>query len=238
MKYYRPWQQIQALTFDLDDTLYDNHPVIMRVESEMAKWLFTQHPVAQQWSIQQWAGLKRELATLQPDLVHDVTRWRQQQIEQGLIHLGYSQPQAEQASYEGMTHAMSLRNQVDVPRETHQVMSILAEKLPLVAITNGNVDVEKIGLADYFKAIYRAGPDGRSKPYSDMFDKAADALSVHPSEILHIGDHLISDVHGANLAGFRSCWINLTGCTIKHRSKSRSLPNIEITQLEQLLNLV
>lgn len=30
MRFYRPLGRISALTFDLDDTLYDNRPVILR----------------------------------------------------------------------------------------------------------------------------------------------------------------------------------------------------------------
>ena len=32
MRFYRPLGRISALTFDLDDTLYDNRPVILRTE--------------------------------------------------------------------------------------------------------------------------------------------------------------------------------------------------------------
>ncbi len=34
MRFYRPLGQISALTFDLDDTLYDNRPVIDRTMHE------------------------------------------------------------------------------------------------------------------------------------------------------------------------------------------------------------
>lgn len=34
LHFYRPLNAIGAFTFDLDDTLYDNHPVIMRTERE------------------------------------------------------------------------------------------------------------------------------------------------------------------------------------------------------------
>lgn len=34
LHFYRPLKAIAAFTFDLDDTLYDNHPVIMRTERE------------------------------------------------------------------------------------------------------------------------------------------------------------------------------------------------------------
>ncbi|HAS8091126.1 TPA: 2-haloalkanoic acid dehalogenase, partial [Vibrio vulnificus] len=47
MKHYRPLQPIAAMTFDLDDTLYDNRPVIERLEREVLAWLATQHPATQ-----------------------------------------------------------------------------------------------------------------------------------------------------------------------------------------------
>ena len=34
MKFYRPLGPIKAITFDLDDTLYDNHPVIRKTTAE------------------------------------------------------------------------------------------------------------------------------------------------------------------------------------------------------------
>lgn len=34
LHFYRPLNAIGAFTFDLDDTLYDNHPVIIRTERE------------------------------------------------------------------------------------------------------------------------------------------------------------------------------------------------------------
>ncbi len=34
MHFYRPLERISAITFDLDDTLYDNRPVIARTEQQ------------------------------------------------------------------------------------------------------------------------------------------------------------------------------------------------------------
>ena len=35
MHFYRQLPVIEAMTFDLDDTLYDNRPVIRRVEAQV-----------------------------------------------------------------------------------------------------------------------------------------------------------------------------------------------------------
>ncbi len=48
MRFYRPLGRISALTFDLDDTLYDNRPVILRTEREALTFVQNYHPGAAQ----------------------------------------------------------------------------------------------------------------------------------------------------------------------------------------------
>ncbi|GAL07766.1 putative FMN hydrolase [Photobacterium aphoticum] len=43
MQVYRPFPAPKAITFDLDDTLYDNRPVIRRAEQAMYDWLASEH---------------------------------------------------------------------------------------------------------------------------------------------------------------------------------------------------
>ena len=51
MRFYRPLGQISALTFDLDDTLYDNRPVIDRTMHESLAFVRSYHPSLSQRSI-------------------------------------------------------------------------------------------------------------------------------------------------------------------------------------------
>lgn len=238
MQIYRRINTIKALSFDLDDTLYDNHPVIRKVESEMATWLHTHHPISANYSLQQWKDIKFHLADANPELKHDVTAWRQQQIEQGLKQLGYDDHKAKLAAENGIKHALWLRNQVDVPLETHQTLQALSKVFPLVAITNGNVNVSKIGLDRYFQLVLKAGPNGRAKPYSDMFNTTAQFLNLPPSQILHVGDHPISDIRGAITSGFASCWINMRSRTVIRERQMCRLPDIEIQDIRDLLKLL
>ncbi|WP_146448116.1 5-amino-6-(5-phospho-D-ribitylamino)uracil phosphatase YigB [Vibrio kanaloae] len=238
MRIYRGLKTIKAMTFDLDDTLYDNWPVIMKVEKEMAQWLNQKHPVSASLSQEEWQGVKQQVAAENPNLKHDVTVWRETQIKVGLLQLGYSQQQAEQAAREGIEHVLWLRNQVDVPQETHRVMTELSQRIPLVAITNGNVDPHQIGLGQYFQRILKAGPDGRAKPYPDMFDKAQRDLACDAENILHVGDHLRTDVYGAKRSGFQACWFNDIGSSLYLSPKARVLPDVEIDQLSDLVRLI
>ena len=238
MHLYRPLTPIAAMTFDLDDTLYDNGPVITRAVNNMWDNLARLHPISQQLNSQQWMEIKTELGETIPMLRHDVTAWRQQFLYTGLMKCGYLPHQAEVATNELMSLFMDDRCRVDMPQETHQVLSELAKKIPLVAITNGNVDFKRIGLADYFKFSLMAGVDGISKPDPALYNKAADLLQIEASQILHVGDHLKTDVAGSIKAGYQACWFNDHQRDIKKEPHASLLPNIEISSLTSLLELV
>lgn len=237
MHIYRRFTTPIALSFDLDDTLYDNQPIIRKVESEMVNWLHQHHPISATMPLSAWQKVKFDLLIHHPSLKHDVTAWRQAQIEQGLIQLGYDDPSAKKAAKEGILHALWLRNQIDIPTSTHQLLATLQEKFPLVAITNGNVDVDKIGLGKYFKLVLKAGPDGRAKPYRDMFLTTISYLNLAPNQILHIGDHLISDVSGAKRCGITTCWVNNAAQDVISQQKLDTLPDMVINDINELLIL-
>lgn len=237
MIFYRPFSTIEAMTFDLDDTLYDNRPIIRRVEQQMVLWLHEQHPTSKTRSLSWWHNTKLQVLAEQPELEHDVTRWRYRQIESGLNTLGYSSAQAMKAAGEAIDEVLRLRSDFSVPQETHRVMSELSKRMPLIAITNGNVDVERIGLGQYFQRVYKAGPDGLSKPNADLFEQAVDLLNLPADKVLHVGDHLRSDVRGANFAGLKSCWINDQSSCLMKAKHATTLPDVEITRLASLLEL-
>ncbi|MBW3698548.1 5-amino-6-(5-phospho-D-ribitylamino)uracil phosphatase YigB [Vibrio sp. T187] len=238
MKFYRSPQPIKAMTFDLDDTLYDNWPVIARVEREMVKWFHRAHPISASMSFDSWQQVKQQVLEQQPFLKHDVTLWRHTQIKHGLMQLGYSEIQAQQAADDGIGQVLVLRNQIDIPQETHQVLEQLSLAMPLIAITNGNVDPHRIGLACYFQSILKAGPDGRAKPYPDMFLKAKQQLGLPGDAILHVGDHLVTDVQGAKRNGFQACWFNDGKLNLQQHAKATTVPDIEIHRLPELLHLL
>ncbi len=237
MKFYRRIEPIKAMTFDLDDTLYDNHPVIIRMESELLTWLQQTHPAVAHMEKADWLQVKKHVLQQSPDLKSDVTLWRLVQLKHAFLSVGYDEAQAQVAAEEGVQLALEWRSQFDVPQQSLDVLAELGERIPLVAITNGNVDLDKIGLTPYFQCVLKAGPDGLAKPAADLFVKAQQFLDLPAENILHVGDHLTTDVYGAKLAGFAACWFNDMNKNVINHSGTRTLPDIEINSLQPLLTL-
>jgi len=61
-----------------------------------------------------------------------------------------------------------------------------------------------VGIANFFNAMIFSDEVGARKPHPKIFYIAARRLGVKPSEIVHIGDNLKSDVWGAKNAGFKA----------------------------------
>ncbi|GGD39011.1 5-amino-6-(5-phospho-D-ribitylamino)uracil phosphatase YigB [Franconibacter pulveris 1160] len=238
MHFYRPLGPIAALTFDLDDTLYDNRPVIRRTEQETLAFMQRYHPGLRDFTLADFQRVRTVLREKDPEIYHDVTEWRRRAVEQVMLEAGLSAHEAAEGAREAMLNFAAWRSRIDVPQETHDALKKLAQKWPLVAITNGNAEPHLFGLGDYFKFVLRAGPHGRSKPYSDMYHLAAQKLGVTPREILHVGDDLTTDIAGAIRSGAQACWINLLDGDLMQVEDSRLLPHLEISQLASLTSLI
>ncbi len=238
MRFYRPLGHISALTFDLDDTLYDNRPVIRRTEQESLAFIRGYHPALSALESRDFQQLRQALRQAEPDIYHDVTEWRRRALEEGMRNAGLSADEARVGADAAMAHFADWRSAIDVPPETHETLAALAKKWPLVAITNGNAQPERFGLDGYFSFVLRAGPDGRAKPFSDMYHLAAERLSLPLGEILHVGDDLTTDVAGAIRCGVQACWINPYEADLMQADDARLLPHIEISRLASLTALI
>lgn len=92
-----------------------------------------------------------------------------------------------------------------------EVLESLAARAPLCLVTNGLSPVQrgrlrKAGIDTIFKAVLISEEMGISKPDPAFFHRAAEALSLPPSELLCVGDHPSTDIRGALAAGFDACW--------------------------------
>lgn len=238
MRIYRPLGPIKAMTFDLDDTLYDNRPVIERTETEVILFMQQNFPRVASLDRSGFNRIRSELLAREPDIYHDVSEWRRRAFEATLLAHGYSLREAEEGAARTMAHFSYWRSRIEVPEATHTTLSLLATRFPLVAVTNGNANPQLFGLSDYFQMVLRAGPDGRAKPFGDMYLNVSRRLNIAPQYILHVGDDLTTDVAGAVRHGLQACWINDRKKSLTQVCDARLLPHIEISRLDSLCRLV
>lgn len=238
MHFYRALRPIKAISFDLDDTLYDNRPVIEKTTEQTHAFFCRQDPALHHYSIDDFYRVRQALLQNDPDIYHDVTEWRLQAFARIFRDIGWDATDAMARANEVMAVFASWRSRIVVPEETFQTLAALAEHVPLVAITNGNADPRQCGLARCFKFVLSAGSDGRAKPYPDMFHLAARKLNLPLGSLLHVGDDLNTDVAGSVRSGAQACWINLTKRNLLQAPDSRLLPDVEISQLTSLTALI
>ena len=235
MKYYRPLTPFKAISFDLDDTLYDNHPIIENAEQSFLAYLNKNFPELAQLTRKQWLLYKNLEIKHFPELAHDVSLARQQTLTRIMTIYGIPQFKAVEYSKQAFNEFIKLRSTFTVPQESIQLLEKIGQSYPVIAITNGNVDEYQIKLDDKFQFVLKAGEGFRSKPHGDLFIEAARRLNIEVADILHIGDHLISDVYGAQNNGAQAVWFNpnrqsLTGASL--------LPTVEISRLDNLYKLL
>lgn len=238
MKFYRRLQPVTALSFDLDDTLYSNHPIMLSAEKKMLSYFSEHFPQTaaqgKQACHQYWRQFRRQALHEQPELVHDVTALRLQNYTLAIKALGYSKSQAQQKAYDAFEYFTHHRSNFILPKATKDLLEKLAVNYPLVAITNGNVNFEKLGLTSLFQHIYNPGNGIKRKPDSEMFNSACQQLKIKPAQLLHVGDCGYSDIIGALQTGCQAAWLNryTVGKPIS------VLPHVELSTLDDLTFLL
>ncbi|SMB88252.1 putative hydrolase of the HAD superfamily [Pasteurella testudinis DSM 23072] len=176
------------------------------------------------------------MAAAEPLLSEDVVRWRRVALERLLTQSAVSVDKIDTIISQVMADFVHWRHQISMPPQSIAILNQLAQRYPLVAITNGNVEPHRIGLSQ-FSLCLRGGEHGRAKPHFDLFAQTMQHFQVQPHQILHIGDNLHTDVQGAIQAGCQAVWLNLNAEPIRRHAESRNLPTLELTDLQQLLFL-
>lgn len=234
MKFYRRLQPFKVISFDLDDTLYSNAPIMERTERQMTAFFhqYLSH-LPGSFDYAYWLPYRQQVLAHSPELIHDVGALRQTSYALGLQTLGYAHAEAQALAAKAQAHFDHHRSDFSVPESSHNLLKSLQKRYNLVAISNGNVCTHKIGLKPYFSHVYHAGKSGKHKPYADMFIRACKDLNITPHELLHVGDCGNADVFGAHVAGCQTVWVN----QFKVGKPIKVLPHIElsdVTQLDQL----
>ena len=198
--------RIQAITLDLDDTLWPVWPTIEQAELRLQEWLLDRAPgtAARFASPHERHALRVQAEADWPARRHDLSFMREEMIRLGLIASGEDTALAG-AAFEVFFAA---RQQVTLFRDSLPALAQLAARWPVLALSNGNADVQRIGIGRYFCGSLSARDVGVAKPDARIFLAAAGRLQLAPEQVLHVGDDESLDVLGALAAGMQTAWVN------------------------------
>lgn len=223
--------RVRAISIDLDDTLWPIAPTIARAEAALLAW-FREHAPAAAILAANPASLREARHYLQikhPELSHDFTALRRESIRFVLLK-GGEDPELADEAFEVF---FAERQRVELYDDALPALEWLAGRYPVVALSNGNADVQRIGLGAHFHAALSAREFGVAKPDARIFHQAAALAGVRPQEVLHIGDDAQLDVLGALIAGLQVAWLNRSGAPWEHAPLS---PQLTVPDLMSLCN--
>ena len=200
-----PYRNIKLISFDLDNTLYDNEPVIKLAEEKSQKYLhqeFNKHH--QRFNADQFLHYRKQLIDSEKYLLDDQDSqynnlsFLRQKV---LLKCCHNLPNASQVAQKAFELFIEYRHKIIIPNEIISMLKALNRRYILVSATNGNCEADNLNFEGLFKKHYSATQGYRAKPHPAMLNQMTCDFKFNANQILHIGDSLIDDGGTAERAG-------------------------------------
>ena len=222
---------ISCITFDLDDTLWESGSVLTTAERKLYEWIERTCPdIARTHSYDALLAHRQTHYASIPEVRHDLTRSRMLWLESLLREWGYAAELAERGFRVFWEH----RNAVTLFDDATRVLGELRKRHAIGAITNGNADVNRIGIGHLFDFVVTPADAGASKPAPDIFEFALRQAGAPAENMVHVGDDPLRDIAGAAAVGMRTVWMNPSGLPWPDAGR----PDAEIRTLDTLLSVI
>ncbi len=236
-------EPVQALSFDLDDTLLDGsrfsfQETILHTCADLARstgldanqileanskaWQSYWPEVEEKWTL---GGLSGADVSLEA--------WRRT-----FLACGRDDESLARLALE--IHSRHRCKALHLFDDVQGTFNVLRPRFRLAVITNGASDTQRgtlqhLGIEQVFDAVVISGEVGVAKPEKSIFALALQKLRVKKENVWHVGDSLRTDVAGALGAGLTAVWLNRAGVG---RKEGDPEPNHEIRSLKELAPLV
>ena len=225
---------VQAVFFDVDDTLFDRRgaqrEIVRRIVRRLPRLFggMDEAGIIDAFLESDGLSLKEYRLGASPGRL----RARRTQIFLDLLGLKHEHTDCITDMY------VNEYPRIDVPvAGAVDMVERLAATYPLGVITNGLPDVqyaklEALRIRHLFDCIVLSEEVGVEKPDPRIFHHAASLLEVAPERSLHVGDSYDADVVGARNAGMMACWYNPSASPAP---RAHPVPDITVDRLEGIL---
>jgi putative hydrolase of the HAD superfamily len=226
-------RDVQAVILDLDDTLWEVGPVIVRAEHVMLDFLAERYPrVLELHTLDSMRDVRARMALEHPAMRHDFTWLRLESLRRHAREAGYPESMAEEV----FAVFYRARNEVTLYDDVLPALERLHGRFRLFAISNGNADLAAIGLARFFEHAVAARDAGVLKPDPRIFALLLQRAGVIAERALHAGDDVLADVEGARRAGITPVWVNRDGADWPAAASPQPLTVRSLAELATLLD--
>jgi putative hydrolase of the HAD superfamily len=206
---------VEAVLFDLDDTLHDDTQTYRRAAERVAREVALERGVSAEALMRSFVEqsdafwVRLTASSLGTRLVSLRERmWNAALVAEGIDEPGLAQRCAHD-------YNVYRRDFLELwPGAIELLVALRARGCKLAMITNGFAEThrEKIAilqLEDAFDEIFIADEVGMLKPDPRLFRLAAERLAVPPERCAMVGDRFERDVWGGHAAGMFTVWMNV-----------------------------
>lgn len=245
----RETSRIQAVIFDLDDTLLDwsqQHDWLSNVSGPHIENVYTylaangnslpeQTVLFQNYQdviIDSWREAKKTWAAVNFEAV------LRQCFERSGLDVSSIDMDEVLLAYDWATVP-----NVSLYEDTIDVLdSLFGQGYKIGLVTNSmmpmwmrDIELREYGILDYFDARITSGDIGYMKPHPAIYERVLQLLDVAAETAVFVGDRPANDIAGANAVGLTSIWMNPPH--LDHELGD-VVPDYEIKSLQELLPLL
>ena len=196
---------IKLLGFDLDDTLWPCVPVLLNAEKTVYAWLRNNVPeITSTYSMDELHTYRMQFMRANPQLQANLTEARKTFFRELSAQQGIAADWVEPAF--AVFH--TARQQVSLFDDVAEVLDDLKTRYRMAAISNGNADIDKTGVAHWFEFHITAEKVGQAKPHPSIFETFLERAGVDAEESVIVGDDPHRDIYGASRFGIKTIWVN------------------------------
>ena len=201
---------IKLITFDLDDTFWDVRSVIVSAEKHSRKWVEDRIGKKINWgTFEDFMKIRNKLVQQDPTLEYDLGMLRKKTIAYHTEKYFKDSSEFSDFIEDAYLFFLNHRHKVTFFENVIAVLETLSTKYKLGVLTNGNADVNKLGIGHLFDFSISSMDVKSNKPEQGHFLKAKELSKICFENTLHVGDHPVNDVAGARNLGINAVWFNV-----------------------------